>query len=482
MICHNLFPKEVKSFFWVYFETVTKQLVGIIVTIILARLLLPSDFGTLALVTVLISIADVFVGSSFSMALVQKKDTDALDYDTMFWFTTLLAIVLYVLLFLCAPCIGAYYDNNQLAVVFRVLSLRIPLSAYNSIQTAYVAKEMIFRQSFLSTSGGAVFSGLIGVALAYDGAGVWALVAQSLINVLLNTIFLAVIVPWKPTIQFSFARLKGLVGFGWKLLVTGLMFAGYSELRSLVIGKKYSLDDLGFYNRGNQFPSVIASNIDSSITRVMFPALAGQQSDPTRLLAMTRRAAKTSAYFMTPVLFGFAVVADSFVEFLLTEKWLPCVPYVQMMCVSWWMQPTQTCSIQAIKAIGRSDLYLRIEMLSKLVGISSLTYAIYAFDTPYAVAVSALFAQCAALFLYGWHAEKYIGYRLKSQFVDLFAPATIATIMGLAVYVTGFWVENKLLSLFVQIAVGVVVYLLLSGLFRIEAFLYLKNMLMRVRR
>lgn len=472
----------VRNLFWVYSESIAKQLVSVIVTIILARLLLPSDFGTLALVTVFIAIADVFISSSFSMALIQKKDTDALDYDSMFWFTAALAILIYAVLFVCAPYLGEYYGNGDLVPVFRVLALRIPLSAYNSVQTAYVAKEMIFRKSFLSTSGGAILSGGIGVAMAYRGAGLWALVAQSLTNVLFNTVFLAAIVPWKPHMQFSAERLKGLVGFGWKLLATGLMFTVYAQLRSLVIGKKYSPSDLGFYDRGNQFPSVIASNIDSSITRVMFPALSAQQGDAAGLLAMTRRAAKTSAYIMTPILFGLAVVAEPFVELLLTAKWLPCVPYIQIMCVVWWMQPTQTCSIQAIKAIGRSDLYLRIELWSKLVGISSLIYAVYAFDTPFAVAVSALLAQCVAVLLYGWYASKYIGYRLQDQFMDLFTPAILAIGMVFVIYNLRFLFCNKMLVIATQIFIGCLIYLLLSMLFRVEAFHYLKNMAMRIRR
>ena len=472
----------VKSFLWVYSETITKQLVGVLIIIVLARLLRPSDFGTLALVTVFIAIADVFVSSSFSMALIQKKDTDALDYDSMFWFTAALAVLIYALLFVCAPYLGAYYGNDELVPVFRVLALWIPLSAYNSVQTAYVAKEMIFRKSFLSTSGGAILSGVLGVAMAYGGAGLWALVAQSLANVLLNTVFLAVIVSWKPHMQFSAERLKGLVGFGWKLLATGLMFTVYSELRSLVIGKKYSPSDLGFYNRGNQFPSVIASNIDSSITRVMFPALSARQGDAAGLLSMTRRAAKTSAYIMTPVLFGLAVVAEPFVELLLTAKWLPCVPYIQIMCIVWWMQPTQTCSIQAIKAIGRSDLYLRIELWSKLVGISSLVYAVYAYDTPFAVAVSALFAQCAAVLLYGRYASQYIGYRLRDQFVDLMIPAILAAGMAVVIYSLRFLFEEPLLVFGVQIVAGGSIYLFLSMLFRVEAFDYLKNMAVRARR
>ena len=246
--------KVMKGLFWVYLENISAQLVTFIVSIILARLLLPNDYGLIALVTVFINIANVFVSASFNMSLVQKKDADRLDYNTLFWFNCVLSAVLYAILFISAPLIAEYYENELLIPIIRVLSLSIPLSAYNSIQVAYVNSKMTFKKSFIATSAGAVISGIIGIAMAYKGDGLWALVAQKVINIFLNTIFLSAIVDWKPRLEFSWVRFKSLFQFGWKILVTGLMFTGYSELRSLVIGKRYSADDLAYYNRGFQFP------------------------------------------------------------------------------------------------------------------------------------------------------------------------------------------------------------------------------------
>lgn len=474
--------KVLNSLFWVYCENMSAQLVSFIVTIVLARLLNPSDYGTVALVTVCINIANVFVTSSFSMSLVQKKDSDTLDYNTMFWFNFLIAIILYAMIYLFAPLIGAYYDNEILISILRILALRVPLSAYNSVQTAYVSNKMVFKKSFFSTSLGTVISGIIGIFLAYKGAGLWALVVQSISNVIFNTIFLAKVVEWKPKREFSLNRLKALIGFGWKLLVTGLMFTGYSELRTLVIGKRYTTDDLGYYNKGYQFPQFIASNIDTTITRVMFPTLSKSQDHPEDLLKMTRRSAKTSAFIMTPILFGMAVVAKDMVSLLLTDKWLLCVPYLQIMCIVWWLQPTQSCSIQAIKAIGRSDLYLRIEIISKIVGILLLITAVYVFDTPFAIAVSMLVGQMFAMILYGIYVSKYIGYKLWEQVTDLLIPACIGCVMAVGVYFVGKLIDIRIVSLIVQVVVGSIICIAISFIFKIEEFYYLLNMILKMKK
>lgn len=474
--------RVIKSLFWVYCENIAAQLVSFIVTIVLARLLEPGDYGSIALVTVFINIANVFVTSGFNMSLVQKKNADSLDYNTIFWTNFIIAIILYGVLFWGAPLIGIYYNNKILDSVIRILALRIPLSAYNSVQTAYVSNKMIFKKSFLSTSLGALLSGIFGICLAYLGAGIWALVAQSISTIIFNTVFLAVIVEWKPRCEFSIDRLRSLASFGWRLLVTGLMFTGYSELRTLVIGKRYTAEQLGYYNKGCQFPQFVASNIDTTITRVMFPALSKNQDNLVDLKKMTRRAAKTSAFIMTPVLFGLAVVADNLVVLLLTDKWTSCVPYMQIMCIVWWLQPTQSCSIQAVKAIGRSDLYLRIEVISKIFGISLLFISILIFDTPFAIAISMLIGQMFAMALYGINVSKTIKYKLGEQILDLIIPALLGCVMGTGVYFVGRVTGEGLKALLAQVMTGAVIYVGLAYIFKVEEFIYLLSIILKLKR
>lgn len=465
----------VNGLFWVYLENIAAQIVSFIITVVLARLLAPSLFGTIALVAVFINIANVFVNTGFSSALIQKKDADELDYNTMFWFNLAISIVIYILLFVSAPAVAKYYNDDSLAAILRVLSLSIPLCAYNSIQVAYVSSHMIFKKTFLSHSGGAILSGIVGVLMAYKGFGVWALVWQRLTNVAFNTIILRFTVTWTPRFQFSVGRLRPMFTFGWRILVTGLMFSVYNEVRSLIIGKRYSTEDLGYYDRGWSFPKLIASNIDATVTRVLFPALASEQDNLDRLREKTRRAAKTSAYVMTPFLFLLAAMAQPLVAVLLGEKWLPCVPYLQIMCFVWWLQPTQTCTVQAIKSIGRSDVYLKLEILNKIIGVGLLLYAVFVINSVFAIAVTMLVYEIFSMLAYGLVSHHYIGYKLKFQFADILQPMVIAVIACAIANFASLLFTNAFVIIALYLILGFAVYILLSELFKLDAYLYIKN-------
>jgi len=471
--------KVTSGFLWIYLENTSAQIVSFLVTIVLARLLEPTHYGTIALLTVFIALAQIFVTSGISSALIQKKDADELDYSTMFWFNLTVSLVLYFILFICAPSISNYYNRPELVLVLRVLAISIPLSAFNCIQQAYVSSHFIFKKSFISNSGGVIISGFVGILMAYLGYGLWALVAQRLVHVALNTVFLKLVISWYPKIMFSFERLKPMMAFGWRMMATGFLFTGY---RSLVIGKRYSAEDLGYYDRGFSFPNLIASNIDSSITRVLFPALSKYQDDADNLSVKSRRAAKLSAYIMTPLLWGLAIISKPLVALLLGDKWLPCVPYMQIMCIVWWLQPTQTCSAQAIKAIGRSDLYLKIELLSKAVGLILLAVAVFLFDSVIAIAFMYLAGQFAAVLIYGVYSEKYIGYKLKDQFVDLMVPAAMAFIACSVAYLLSYTQIGTInICIILQLFCVSGIYLCLSILFHNETSNYILKMLKNKR-
>ncbi len=474
---NNSTNKVVSGLLWVYLENIAAQLVSFVVTIVLARLLEPTYYGTIALVCVFVNLASVFVSSGISSALIQKKDADELDYSSMFWFNLLVAIALYFVLFFAAPLIGYYYSNNDLILILRVISLSIPLSAINCIQQAFVTQKMIFRKSFVSNSGGSIISGIFGIVLAYLGFGVWSLVAQRLLSVAITTLILWFIVDWRPGFLFSMKRVRPLFSFGWKMMVTGFLFSAYTEIRSLIIGKRYSSEELGYYDRGFSFPRLIAGNIDGTITRVLFPALAEKQDDKFDLANKTRRAAKTSAYIMTPILFGMAIVANPLVLLLLGEKWLPCVPFLQIMCLVWWLQPTQTCASQAIKAIGRSDLYLYMEFISKGFGLTLLFASVYLFDSVIAIALSMLAGQVVALIVYGLFTSKYVGYRFRYQLLDLFVPSFFSGIMCVCAYFISMFIDNSLICIIVQVLSGFVVYVGISHFSNNDSYCYIKGIL-----
>ena len=361
--------KVLSGLFWKFGERISAQLVTFIVSIVLARLLSPDDYGNIALVTVFITIANVFVVNGFGSALIQKQEADNVDFSSVFYANIVFSCFLYVIIFLVSPVVADFYASPILCPVLRVLGLRIPVAAINSVQQAYVSRHMLFKKFFFSTLFGTLLSGVVGCVMAYMGFGIWALVAQYLVNTSVDTIVLWFTVRWRPDFVFSFSRVKVLLSYGWKLLLSGLLDTGYTQLRSLIIGKKYTSADLAYYNRGQQYPQLVVTNINTSISSVLFPAISKCQDDLSRVKSMTRRAIKTSCYIMWPLMIGLGVIAEPLVSFMLTDKWLPCVPYLQIACFTYAFWPIHTANLEALKAIGRSDIFLQLEILKKGIGL-----------------------------------------------------------------------------------------------------------------
>ncbi|MCR5296712.1 MAG: lipopolysaccharide biosynthesis protein, partial [Clostridiales bacterium] len=282
-----------KNFLWRLAERVGAQGVKLLVELVLARILMPEEYGLIAMVTVFITVFNVFVDSGLGNALIQKKNADDLDFSSVFWFNVTLCVALYGLLYLISPAIANFYQRQELCLVLRVLGLQIVISGVKNVYQAYVSRTMQFRKFFFATLGGTLGAAAIGIAMAYRGFGVWALVAQQLFNVLTDTVILCLTVKWRPKKAFSFERLKGLLSYGWKLLLSALLDTVYNEARSLIIGKKYTSEDLAFYNRGEQFPQVITANVNTSIDSVLLPTMSREQDERTRVRAMTRRAIMT---------------------------------------------------------------------------------------------------------------------------------------------------------------------------------------------
>ena len=357
-----------KNFIWRFAERCGAQLVTFIVSIVLARILAPEDYGKIALITVFTTILQVFVDSGLGTALIQKKNADELDFSSVFYFNFVVCIILYIGMFLAAPFIAQFYNDLSLTPIIRVISLTIIISGVKGIQQSYVSKNMLFKRFFYSTLGGTVFSAALGIGMAWAGAGVWAIVAQQLSNTAIDTLILWITVKWRPKKMFSWKRLKSLLSFGWKMLVSSLLETVYTNIRSLIIGKMYSSSDLAFYNQGDKLPNVIVNNINTSIDSVLLPTLSKEQDDKERVKNMTRRAIKVSTYIMSPLMMGLAFCATPIVEIVLTEKWLPCVPFLQIFCITYMFFPIHTANLNAIKAMGRSDLFLKLEIAKKIIG------------------------------------------------------------------------------------------------------------------
>ncbi|MFI3326698.1 MAG: lipopolysaccharide biosynthesis protein [Clostridia bacterium] len=463
--------KTVSSLAWKFAEKCGAQGITFIVSIVLARILAPELYGTIALVNVFIVILNVFIDSGLGTALVQKKDADNKDFSTVFFFNFAMCLVIYSIMFFIAPLVANFYDNTELTAVIRVLSLTLVISGVKGIQQAYVSKNMLFKKFFFSTLGGTITAAVVGITMAYMGFGVWALVAQSLANNLIDTIILWFTVKWRPMKYFSFNRFKYLFSYGWKLLVSALLDTGYSNLTSLIIGKMYSSTDLAYYNKGNQFPNIIVGNINSSIDSVLFPTMSKNQEDRPKIKSMTRRAIKTSTYIMAPLMIGLAVTAESVVRLLLTDKWVGCVPFMQIFCITYLFYPIHTANLNAIKAMGRSDLFLKLEIIKKVTGLAILLSVMW-FGVM-AMAYSLLLSSVISQIINSYPNKKLINYNYIEQLKDIMPNILMAVFMGACVYMLNFLSLPVYLILAMQIIVGAVIYILGSMLFKLEAFNYI---------
>ena len=464
----------VSNFIWRFAERCGAQLVTFIVSIILARILAPEDYGTIALVTVFTTILQVFVDSGLGTALIQKKNADDLDFSSVFYFNFVVCFVLYAGMFVAAPFIAKFYGDTTLTPIIRVISLTIVISGVKGIQQAYVSKNMLFKRFFFSTIGGTIFSAFLGIGLAKAGYGVWALVAQQLSNTTVDTIILWITVRWRPRKAFSWKRLKSLLSFGWKLLVSSLLDTCYNNLRNLIIGKMYSASDLAFYNQGDKFPKLIVTNINTSIDSVLLPTMSSAQDDRERVKNMTRRAIKTSTYVMAPLMMGLAFCATTIVKLVLTDKWLPCVPFLRIFCITYMFWPVHTANLNAINAMGRSDWFLRLEIIKKIMGIAILLSTMW-FGVM-AMAYSLLLSSVLSQIINSWPNRKLLGYGYLEQVRD-FAPGILFAVgMGICVYFIGYIPLPTIMTLVIQIFAGAALYIGVSAILKLEEFEYLLGM------
>ena len=447
------------------------QGIQFIVQIILARLLLPEDYGLIAIVTIFILLANVFVQSGFNTALIQKKDADDLDFSSVFYLSVFVAGLLYVILFVTSPLIANFYREPQLIPILRILAITLFFGAFNSIQNAYIAKKMMFKKLFFSSLGAILISGTAGVVAAYMGYGVWALVIQQLSNQFMITVILWFTIKWRPQLLFSFKRLKVLFSYGSKLLASALIDTFYINIRTLIIGRIHTPGVLGFYNRGEQFPQLIVSNIDGSIQSVMLPTLSAYQDDKVRVKDMVRRGIVTSSFVMLPMMVGLAVVAEPVVKILLTDKWLPSVPFLQIFCASYALMPIHTANLQAINALGRSDIFLKLEIIKKVIGIIILGVSI-PFGI-YAMTWGALLSNVISTFINAYPNQRLLNYSYLEQWKDIMPSVLISLVMGGVVYSFNYLTVSVGLILMLQIIIGGVVYLGLAKAFKVESLDYL---------
>lgn len=474
----NNIPKRstvLSSLLWKLMERSGTQGIQFLVQIILARLLTPEQFGTIAIVTVFISLATVFVQGGLNTALIQKKGTDDLDFSSIFYLSLGISIILYMIIFFSSPLIAKFYNDSLLIPVLRIMSLTLFLGAFISIQNAYVAKYMMFKKLFISSLGSIIVSGILGVLLAYKGYGVWALVIQQLSNQAMTVLILFFVIKWRPKFMFSKSRVTVLFSFGWKLLISNMLNMFYINLRTLIIGRIYAPSVLGYYDRGEQFPKTIVSNIDGSIQSVMLPTMAAYQDNPNRVKEIARRAIVSSSFLIFPIMIGMFVVSKPLVIIILTDKWLPSVPFLQIFALSYMLMPIHTANLQAINAMGRSDIFLQLEIIKKTIGIVILLISI-PFGI-YAIAIGMFFSNIVSSFINAYPNKKLLNYSYAEQIKDLLPSLAISVLMAITINSVKYFSLTSWSLLCVQVIIGFIVYISLAILFKLDSLDYIFNTL-----
>ena len=459
---------------WRLLERCGAQGVSFIVSIVLARLLDPSVYGTIALVLVFTTVLQVFVDSGLGNALIQKKDADDIDFSSVFFFNVLFCLVLYFGIFAFAPLIANFYSDTELTSVIRVLALVVVISGVKNVIQAHVTKTLQFKKFFWATLTGTVGAAIIGIWMAYNGYGVWALVVQNVFNQTLDTIILWITVDWRPKRCFSIKRLKKLFSFGWKLLAAKLIDTIYNELRTLIIGKKYSTSDLAYYNKGQQFPKLIIVNIDIAIESVMFPVMSAEQDNKTRVKTILQRVVQINTYILCPMMMGLAVCAEPIVRLLLTDKWIFCVPYMRLFCFVYAFSVLNTANMNTYRSLGRSDIYLIIEIIRKVIGIIVIVFTMQI--SVLAMAIGEVFITIVfLLFVNAIPNKKLLNYGALEQLRDMLPTLVLTCVMGAITYSITLIDMPDIFILIIQVIVGVSSYFVLSYIFKPKAFIYLSN-------
>ena len=463
------------SAFWKVLERGSSMCITLCVTILLARILPPESFGTVAMVNVFIALSDIFITNGLGTALIQKKEADSLDFSSAFWTNTLVAIILYAILFVSAPFIESFYGYKSITLILRVLGLRIIISSVNAIQCAYISKNMMFRYYFYSTLIGKFLSGAIGIIMALVGLGIWALVGQSISLILVETAILWFGVKWRPSFTFSFERARSLYSFAWKIIFESFVREIYKQLRALFIGKKCSAVELAYYDKGAEIPSFIMSNLEMAQRTVMFPVLSNAQDEKERLLLICRRWVKLFSFVAFPVLIGMISVSEQLILLLLTEKWLPAVPFMQLACITYISWIADTPIREGIKSIGLSGVCLKIQIIESILAIVALVL-VMDYGVMY-IAVAGTACSILNILVVISFGKKYLGYSPIDFMRDIGPSAVLALFMGCITSFVGLLSLNILLSLVIKIIVGVISYVLLSAIFKNESFLYCLNIL-----
>ena len=463
----------VSGLIWKFIERIGVQGVQFIISIILARLLLPEEYGVIALITIFLNIANIFIQSGFSSAIIQKKEVDEADCDSVFYFNLIISIVAYFILYMLAPIIANFYKKPILSSVLRVQAITLIIGGLNAVQNAIIQRKMQFKKLFIVSLVAIIIQGLVGIFMAYKNYGVWSLVISNLVGSIVTTVILWFITSWRPKFNFSITKLKSMFKFGSRLLLSSLIDTIYNNLYSLIIGKKYDQKMLAYYNRGQNIPNLLVTNINSSIDGVLFPALSTYQDDKKGMKMLVRRSIVTSSFIVFPIMFGLLVISKPLTIILLTDKWIDSIPFMKLSCIMYAMWPIHTANLQAIKAMGRSDVFFKLEVIKKILGIAIIIITI-PFGV-YAMMIGSVINSILCTFINAYPNKRLLEYDYFQQIKDILPSLILSITMSIIISCISLFDLSNFVVILLQIVLGIFVYILGAWIFKFECYIYILN-------
>jgi len=456
----NKNKKVIKSFIWKFAERASIQVSKFIVQLFLARILLPDEYGLVAIITVFISIADIVVQSGLNTALVQRKNTENIDYSTVLLASIALGIISYFLLFLLSPYIAYWYGESQISLLLRILGVNLLIGSIYSVQIAYISKNLNFRANFISSLVATIISGMLGIIMAILGFGIWAMIVQQIINQLISVLILCFYTKKIFLIKFSLERLKILFSYGWKVMISSIIATLTENMYNATLGKLYDIRTVGYYNRGHQFPTVLCSSANATITSVFLPVMASEQDEKEQVKYITRKGVQNTCFFIFPMICGLFAIAEPMVKVVLTDKWLPSVPFLRLECLYYLTLPIIYVQGQATKAIGRSGIYLATETAK--FALTIICILLFKSINIYYLVAFRILISLVMLIIQVFINKALINYQWNEIFSDIKKSLVSAIIMGIIVFFLQDLKAPEFFILIIQILSGTVIFIFMS--------------------
>lgn len=478
--------KTISGLFWTFGEVIANQGVQFVIQIFLARLILPEEFGLIGMITVFIAISNSIIDSGFSNALIREKEVNQHDYSTVFYFNLITSIVVYVILYFSSPTISVFFAQPKLSLILRVLAITIIINAFGIIPRAILTRKINFKAQMIINISSSLVSGFIAIILAYKGFGIWSLVFRTIIMQFMQALMLSIVNKWRPSLVFSKNSFEKLFGFGWKILVSGLIDTIYNNLYYMVIGKMYSASDLGYYTNAQKLRDIAATSISTAVQKVSYPVLSCMQNEEEVLKNMYKKIIKSSVYITFPVMFGLAIVAKPLILLLFGDNWSQSIIYFQILCLAGMLYPLHAINLNILQVKGRSDLFLKLEILKKCVAITLIAISIFSKWGIIGLIWMKVVSSVIAFFINSYYSKSIIGYSTLNQIRDILPVLIITLFMGITTYFIGTFVPDyNFIKILIQISFGSAFFIVTSYMFKIEEFFsildIMKKMIKKVK-